>query len=147
MTNTTHIQLLSKNEIADLYDRPDFNSDERKLYLTISEQDESCLLNHYSTLKTRIYFILQLGYFKAKHQFFDFYFEDVRNDVDYIISHFSNVDQATLSGRISRNCIRQQKNDILQLFDYQDWSSKHEPQIESHLCELLRYYPKYHSLI
>lgn len=146
MTNIKRIYLLSEAEIIDLYIRPDFNNGERKLYFTINER-ELHSLNQYSNIKTRIYFILQLGYFKAKHQFFKFKFEDVRADVEYILSKFFKGAETKLSGKISRNYIKQQKNNILQLFAYQDWSSKFESQIESHICDLLRYYPKGHSAL
>src|SRR5258708_3000378 len=119
MTHTTkHIHLLSEAEIPDLYNRPDFNCDERELYLTINEERELDILNHYSNTKTRIYFILQLGYFKAKHQFFEFELEEASADVEYVLSHFPPVTDTILSGRISRNYISQQKNDILLLFGY-----------------------------
>ena len=150
MTNKKHIQLLSKTEISDLYDRPSFNFNERQLYLTINEESEDRVLSHYPILKTRVYFILQLGYFKAKHQFFEFDLEDVSGDVEYIISSFPTADklvQSGLSGRLSRDYIRQQKNDILTLFSYRNWSPDYQAQTESHLCELLRYYPKSHNAL
>ena len=86
MTNIKRISLLSETEINDLYARPEFNHDERKLYFTINELERDAL-KHYSNVRTRVYFILQLGYFKAKQQFFKFSFEDVRDDVEYILSN------------------------------------------------------------
>ncbi|WP_342221187.1 hypothetical protein [Candidatus Fukatsuia endosymbiont of Tuberolachnus salignus] len=43
-------------------------------------------LSQFGTLKTKIYFILQLAYFKAKNQFFIFVFEDVLADVAYVLA-------------------------------------------------------------
>jgi hypothetical protein len=142
-----HIVLLSDREITDLYSRPDFNQHERALYFTLNE-DEAVALNHYSNIKTRLFFILQLGYFKAKQQFFKFDLVEVKSDVNYIISNFfhDNTDIG-LSWRLSRDYITRQKNDILKLFAYNEWSSKCLLQVESHLCELLRYYPKSHSAL
>lgn len=146
MTNIKRISLLSEAEINDLYSRPDFNHHERKLYFTINEREFNAL-NNYSNLKTRIYFILQLGYFKAKQQFFKFTFEDVSNDVEYILANFFNGTTSDFSGHISRTYIDQQKNDILKLFNYQDWSTKYREQIEAYICELLKFYPKSHSAL
>ena len=98
-------------------------------------------------LRTRVYLILQLGYFKAKHQFFKFTFEDVCEDVEYIFANFFNNNTKVLSGCISRNYIDQQKNDILKLFDYQDWSTTHRDQVQGYICELLRVYPKSHNAL
>ncbi len=144
MTNIKRLYLLSEAEIADLYERPDFNSAERELYCAMN-QIELDALSHYSTTKTRVSFILQLAYFKAKHQFFTFKFEDVRDDVEYILSNFFEVTGLVLLGTISRQCISLQKQAILKLFNYQDFSAEQAYLTESHLCELLRYYPKGHD--
>ena len=146
MTNIKRISLLSETDINDLYARPDFNDQERVLYFAIKE-NENDVLNNYSNVRTRVYFILQLGYFKAKQQFFKFTFEDVRNDVEYILTNFFSSSTTILSGCISRNYIDQQRNDILKLFNYQDWSTRHREQIQGHVCELLRFYPKSHSAL
>jgi hypothetical protein len=87
MGATKRIQLLSDSEIADIYNRPDFNNDERELYFSINDEREIDLLNRYSNIKTRVYFILQLGYFKAKQQFYKFNLEDVISDVEYVMSY------------------------------------------------------------
>lgn len=146
MPNTNHIYLLSEAEIADLYARPDFNDTEKTLYFTLNEL-ELAVLNSYTNTKTRVYFILQLGYFKAKQQFFKFEFEEVGTDVEYILTNFFNGTTLSLSGRISRNYIDRQKHDILKLLNYQDWSLKYKPQIESHICTLLRFHPKGHNAL
>ncbi|CAN5304461.1 hypothetical protein BH10PSE19_BH10PSE19_10470 [soil metagenome] len=146
MSNTEHIHLLSEGEITELYARPDFNNDEQKLYFTLNVHELDAL-NHYSNIKTRVYFILQLGYFKAKQQFFKFDLAEVETDVEYVLSHFFNDAKTALSGRISRDYFSQQKNDILSLLGFQDWSSIHVPQIESHICELLRYHPNTYSAL
>ncbi|MCC2647632.1 MAG: uncharacterized protein K0R16_435 [Nitrososphaeraceae archaeon] len=146
MTSIKRISLLGKAEITELYARPDFNEEERKLYFTLNNQ-ENAFLSHYSTIKTRVYFILQLGYFKAKHQFFQFDLKDVGNDVKYIFTHFIDRPTYDLSGRLSRNSIDQQKKDILSLFNYQSWLPQHKAPIQSHITWLLRYYPKTHSAV
>ena len=144
MTSTKRIYLLSEAESADLYARPNFNSEERELYFSMN-QIEIDALSHYSTTKTRVSFILQLAYFKAKHQFFTFEFEDVRVDVEYILFNFFKVTNLTLLGAISRQSIGLQKQVILNLFNYQDFSVKQADLTEAHLWELLRYYPKGHD--
>jgi len=144
MTMKNRLQLLTDAEIDDLYTRPEFNAGERELYFSMS-QEELVILNQYSTTKTRVAFILQLAYFKAKHQFFTFTFDEVRADVDYVLERYYKINNAVLLSRITRQSLNQQKNVILNLFGYQDWSSRQADLVESHLCELLRYYPKGHD--
>ena len=146
MPNAEHLCLLSEAERADLYARPDFNSVEQALYFSLNDR-ERMLLNQYSNIKTKVYFILQLGYFKAKHQFFKFKLEDVGIDVKYILAHFFNRTKGMLTGQLSRDGHRQQKNDILNLFGYKKVLEEQTSQIESHIAELLRYYPKGHNAV
>jgi hypothetical protein len=144
MTNIKQFSLLSESEITNLYARPDFNSDEQKLYFSMN-QIELDALSHYSTTKTRVAFILQLAYFKTKHQFFNFKFEDVHADVQYILVKFFKITRLKLKGNITRQYLNMQKQIILNLFNYQDCSLKQSSLIGAHLCELLRYYPKGHD--
>lgn len=146
MSHLKRLYLLPKAEIDNLYARPTFNTDEQEIYFTMN-QEELNALAQYTNTKTRVFFVLQLGYFKAKYQFFNFTFEDARSDVDYILSNFFNKRELILSGRISRGYISDQKQAILQLFDYKDWSEEQKIFIETHLGELLKYYPKVHDAL
>ncbi|HAU0358773.1 TPA: DUF4158 domain-containing protein, partial [Legionella pneumophila] len=142
MTLKNRLQLLSEAEIEELYARPDFNEAERELYFTMNQQEMDAL-RQYSATKTRVAFILQLGYFKASQQIFAFTFDEVRDDVDYILSKYYKTEKSDF--KITRQTLSQQKSVILNLFGYQDWSSVQVPLVEARLCELLRYYPKGHD--
>lgn len=131
-------------EIADLYARPIFNKTEQRLYFEMN-QIELEKLGQLGTLKTKVYFILQLAYFKAKNQFFTFDFDDTLADIEYVLTRFFQKTHKVLRGSITRQRIRQQKQIILNLLDYQDWSAEQAIRVETHLCELLRYYPKGHD--
>jgi hypothetical protein len=144
MTNLKRIYLLHEAEIADLYARPDFNQNEQQLYFELT-QVELDTLAQFGTLKTKVHFILQLAYFKAKNQFFTFTFDDVRADVDYVLAKFFKKAGVVFHGSITRQRTNQQKHIILNLLDYQAWSLEHAIQVEAHIGELLRYYPKSHD--
>jgi len=144
MTNLKRIYLLPEAEIADLYARPIFNQKEQQLYFDLN-QVELDILGRFGTIKTKVHFILQLAYFKAKNQFFTFTFDDVRADVEYVLAKFFKKKDAVFQGSITRKRISQQKQIILNLFEYQDWSVNQALQVEAHICELLRYYPKGHD--
>ena len=67
--NRKRLQLLSSTEVEELYARSKFNAHERRLYFTLSKPKRAALA-HQTDTKTRVFFILQLGYFKAKQLFF-----------------------------------------------------------------------------
>ena len=147
------IKLLSDSEIDDLYSIPLFplfNEIEQALYFAFNEQ-EIAAAKKYRTVKSQVYFLLNLGYFKAKQQFYKFILSSSHSqDAQYIFKKYfdaSNITNITLSGQLDQKTHRKQKHDILRLFAYQNWSQKYTPQIESHICELLRYYPKAHSAL
>ena len=54
------INLLSKSEISDIYDIPDFNDHEREIYFALNEEEAS-MLSTFHTINTKVFFILQLG--------------------------------------------------------------------------------------
>lgn len=145
MENIKRIQLLSTTEVEELYARPDFNTYEQSLYFALNRAERAAL-EEFRNTQTRIHFILQLGYFKAKQQFFNFSLDEVRSDVEYIVAtYYSDADASQFKGVLSRKYARNQRQAILSLFDYRNWSPQYTTEIESHISHLLRYYPKGHS--
>lgn len=146
MDELKRIQLLTDVEISDLYDLPAFNVEERELFFTLNQAEEKAL-SQYKNARTRVYFILQLGYFKAKQQFFSINFEVIPDDVNFILKcHLGRAD-ANWIGSISRNTIRAQRRDILALFNYRLWSTDLKSQTQNKLNDLIRYFPKGHSAL
>lgn len=76
---------------------------------------------------------------KPRTNFFTFTFDDVRADVDYVLAKFFKKTDVVFQGNITRQRINQQKQIILNLFDYQAWSVEQAIQVEAHIGELLRY--------
>lgn len=144
MANLKRLYLLSEAEIDELYSRPIFNQEERRVYFDLNK-DELDALEQLSTIKTRLYFILQLGYFKAKHQFFTFNLDEVKDDVAFLLQHFFQETNLKMEGCIARNSISMHKKMILKLFEYTEWSNQQALITERHICELLRFYPKGHD--
>ena len=66
--NTTQkrLRILGDDEIEALYGKPHFTDDERLEYFALSPMEKATLEQLHS-IKSRIYFILQLGYFKSHH--------------------------------------------------------------------------------
>ena len=146
MDELKRIQLLSDVEISDLYDLPKFNSEERGLFFTLNPAEEN-VLSQYRNARTQVHFILQLGYFKAKQQFFPINFEDIPEDVNFILKYQLGRTDANWIGSISRNTIRIQKKEILTLFGYRQWSTNLQSKTQNKLNDLIRYFPKGHTAL
>lgn len=81
------LRILGDDEIQALYGRPRFTDDERLEYFALSPTEKATLEQLHS-IKSRIYFILQLGYFKSHHMFFVFDLPDVEEDARYVREHY-----------------------------------------------------------
>lgn len=137
----TRITLLSNAEIEELYGLPIFNKKDRDIFFALSNSDYK-LLDKYRTQKLKIYFMLQLGYFRATQQFYNFKFDDVVEDVSYLTNKYFAPSQNTFNDKPHRKSIKNQQDIILKLHNYIGWSTSLVPQVMEHLLELIRYHPK-----
>src|SRR6266700_5254828 len=87
MTPPKRLHILDDEEIEALYGRPCFTGDERTDVFTLT-QPEKDLLASFTHTPIQLYFLLQLGYFKAKQMFFTFAFDDVGEDVTYLLERY-----------------------------------------------------------
>jgi hypothetical protein len=83
--NTTQkrLRILGDDEIAALYEHPRFTDEERMEYFSLAPA-EKAMLEQFHSIKSRLYCILQLGYFKARHLFFAIELQEVMEDAGYI---------------------------------------------------------------
>ena len=86
-TFSGHLQILDTEEIEDLYSIPDFAPEDRITFFTLAPE-EFILMGTYRGVSSRVFFVLQLGYFKAKHQFFLFSFEKQAADTAFILKKY-----------------------------------------------------------
>jgi hypothetical protein len=113
-----HLTILEPDEIYDLYTIPSFDEDQQILFFCLSEMKQQNMLN-YRPLLSRLYFILQLGYFKAKQQFYVFDLNQVSGDRDYLLEHYFTQELITEKSIISKPTQLAQQNEILGLQQYQ----------------------------
>jgi len=113
-----HLTILEPDEIYDLYAIPSFDKDQRMLFFDLSEVEQQKMLN-YRTPLSRLYFILQLGYFKAKQQFYVFGLNQVTADKDYLLERYFSQELILEKGIISKPTRLAQQNEILALHQYQ----------------------------
>ena len=123
------LRILGDDEIEVLYERPRFTHEERMEYLKLS-CEENAVLEQLHSIKSRLHFILQLGYFKARHQFFAFDLEDVWEDASYVRDRYFPAFQLADIDIAKVTRLRQQRL-ILKLFNYRHCRAKERQQLET----------------
>ena len=110
------LQILGDDEIENLYGLPRFTPEEQMEYFTLLPK-EFAAIEQLPRIRSRIYTILQLGYFKARHLFFTFSFSIVETDIKHIQErYFPNFQLNKLElGKVTR--LNQQRL-ILELCNY-----------------------------
>ena len=113
------LKILEDQEIVELYGRPRFNHDERVQFFGLTPEERAVADGHYN-LASRVLFILQVGYFKAKTMFFVFEFDDVREDVRHVLQqHYAHFHDAELTAPSLKQTRHTQQRKILDLYGYQ----------------------------
>lgn len=82
------LSILSEKEFQDIYGLPKFTNEEREIYFSL-QTSEKIYLSSLRQSSSRIYFILQLGFFKAKRLFFNYTNKEVEKDIEYIIENYN----------------------------------------------------------
>ena len=68
-SDSRRLSILTVQEVDDLYGLPRFTEDDRRLYFDLSPAERE-LVDGVFTTSVAVHLVLQLGYFKAKRQFF-----------------------------------------------------------------------------
>jgi TnpA family transposase len=124
------LKILSQDELEAIYGRPHFTHEERRNYFSLS-QPEKELAQTFRSVKSQAYFILQLGYFKAKHQFFTFDLNEVVEDLQYVVEqYFDNSKIADLSS-VNKLTRLKQQHLILKILNYQSGDAEKRQQLET----------------
>ena len=131
------IKILSDTEIANFYALPRLSDEERAEHFSLSPQ-EKLMLEMLGSAKSRVTFILQIGYFKARRQFFTFDFGTVYEDAAYIRErYFSETDLSALD--VSKVTRLKQRQLILELSNYRLCGRKEREALEAkarHLAKI-----------
>ncbi len=126
-TDSRRLSILTAQEVDDLYGLPRFTEEDRRLYFALSPSERD-LVDGVYTISVAVHLILQLGYFKAKRQFFVYAREAVTEDLEHILRrHFPAPEMADIKG-LSKPTRLEQQQVILKLFGYQlcDTAAKSE---------------------
>ena len=130
------ISILTQKEIQSLYGFPDFSDEERMAYFSLMQLEEKVVDSHRSIF-SKIYFILQLGYFKAKKMFFVFSKEEAKKDIQYVIErYYPELDHFDIE--IPKMTRKDQQTRILNLFDYRLCDQEMKLDLEEKALSLVR---------
>lgn len=128
-THQKRISILGEDEFKALFERPHFTYEDRCYYFSLSQPEKELLQNLHS-FKSKVYFVLQLGYFKAKHLFFTFDLHEVKEDLQYVLKqHFNDRKMVDLS-TVHKSTRFKQQQLILERFNYRSCGSEERKQIE-----------------
>ena len=109
-------RILSDDEIAALYGQPRFAPEEQAEYFALSAEEKATQeLLH--SVKSQTFFILQLGYFKARRLFFAWGMDEVREDIHFIQACYF-PDYPPITSVIAKATRIKHQQLILALFNY-----------------------------
>lgn len=129
-TAQKRLRILGDDEIEAIYGRPRFTHEERWQYFSLS-QPEKELLTELRSVKSQTYFILQLGYFKAKNLFFTFNLREVEEDVQYILQQYFNNTKIDIERTISKRTRLKHQRLILKLTNYRSCDAEQRQALEA----------------
>lgn len=99
-------------------------------YIGYHEKVQPAKLQSLHSFKSKVYFVLQLGYFKAKHLFFTFDLLEVKEDLQYVLKqHFNDRKMVALS-TVHKSTRFKQQQLILERFGYHSCGPEERKQIE-----------------
>ena len=124
------LSILSTDEIDELFGLPHFSDDDRRLYFDLSAKERE-LFDNTRTFSVAAHLVLQLGYFKAKRQFFSYEHESsVLNDLDYIAALYFPTKTLSRLKSPSRPIRAEQQRAILDLFQYKQCDNEVKVDLE-----------------
>jgi hypothetical protein len=135
-TKSDRLAILSDAEQFALYGLPDFDDGQRLEYLSLSEA-ELALASSRPGLHAQVYCTLQIGYFKAKHAFFRFAWDDIQDDSAFVLSRYFNGSSFE-PHTITKHEYFTQRALIAELFAYQLWSADFLQQLRQQVDQIVR---------
>ena len=131
MASHSHrLSILTDQEIDDLYGLPRFADEDRRLYFELSAVEREAV-GAIRTTSVVVHMVLQLGYFKAKRQFFSYEPEDVAADMRFVLDAYFPARGVADIKTPSRPTFGVLQQTILDLFGYRSCDSIVKKEIEN----------------
>lgn len=136
-----HLEILDEHEIHALYGLPQLNDNQRFLFFEMTDQ-EIVAMKRFKTYPSRIYFALQLAFFKAKQQFYIFDLESVATHVDYLRKRYFPQQIIIAEGAVSKPTRLKQQKVILKLYNYRLSNKNIRKNLRDKAAHLARQFAK-----
>ena len=120
-TKNKLLNILSDAEQEALYGLPDFDDAQRLDYLALTETELALAVSR-PGLHAQVYCILQIGYFKAKHAFFRFDWNEVEDDCAFVLSRYFQG-EVFEHKPITKHEHYTQRERVAELFGYRLWAA------------------------
>ncbi|MHB9664134.1 Tn3-like element ISPsy30 family transposase (plasmid) [Pseudomonas amygdali pv. morsprunorum] len=130
------ISVLSDAEQEALYGLPDFDDGQRLEFLSLSET-ELAFAGNRPSLPAQVYCFLQIGYFKAKHAFFRFDWNEVEDDCTFVLSRYFHGETFERKP-ITKHERYTQREGVSELFGYRLWTADFLPQLGQQATQAAR---------
>ncbi len=142
VSESRRLSILTVQELSELYDLPCFTEADRHLYFDLSPTERE-LVDGVFTISVSVHLILQLGYFKAKRQFFVYELGSVTGDVGHILQRYFSARGTAEIKRAARSNRLEHQQLILKLFDYRfcDAGAKKELEAKAQRVAMLSAQP------
>jgi hypothetical protein len=128
-SDSRRLSILTAQEIDDLYGLPRFTEEDRRLYFDLGPAERE-LVDGVVTISVAVHLVLQLGYFKAKRQFFVYALDAVTGDAGYILQRYFPARDMTEIKSPARSTRLEQQQVILRLFDYRSCDAAAKAELE-----------------
>jgi TnpA family transposase len=143
MSSGSKIRILSDSDLEELYSLPALNDEERKSLFELEESDRA-ILDKMASFPAKIDFLLQKGYFYAKQYFFNFTFQQARQDTWFIINNYFPHEPFPKK-RLSKHFHYANQKIILEQFGYRQITTHDQIKLRQYAKDLTRrhIYPKF----
>ena len=136
-STTEHLTILSQAEHAALYELPDFDDFQRAKFLSLATSEQR-LVQERKGLNEQILCHLQIGYFKAKHVFFNFNWSHVQKaDLDFLRQrYFPN--RRWHPKPVRKAEVYDQRQRIVAHFGFRLWSDSFRDRLTQESAQIAR---------
>ncbi len=135
-SKSERLTVLSDAEQEALYGLPDFDDAQRLEFLALTET-ELALASSRPGLHAQVYCLLQIGYFKAKHAFFRFDWNEAEDDCAFVLSHYFHGESFERKA-VTKHEHYSQRGQIAELFGYRPWTVDFLPQLAQRAAQIVR---------
>lgn len=136
IARSERLTVLSEAEQEALYGLPDFDDAQRLEYLALTDA-ELALASSRPGISAQVYCILQIGYFKAKHTFFRFDWNDVEDDGAFVLSRYFHGEPFERRA-ITKYEHYTQRERVAELFGYRPWAAGFLQQLAQQAAQIVR---------